>query len=722
MRDLATRAAIPFRVFQALVLFAGTTAAIAPFILAIFAANHDATFFESTIYSANLANFFSKLLDQGAVWAWGQYRVFFTSYVPMMLPIAALEQLGIDKAAAALGWFSALIIAAYLALYQLCFGCLTARAPRTRRASLWAALAALATVCALPNFNYIKSTFYFILPTISAILLMWAICVPSLRKRPWARILILCMFSLLGTSANATLFLYSHAFALVLAWIWGHAIGYCRARRDYVVDAASMAIAAMPSFLLVASVAALNPLYFGDLSGFISESTEEMYSLRSSFAAVFAFTTDWGLFDGFGGRLYYDFSPFYAQPIATFFIYLFWTLLIAAVLKIGTTSKQLDTMNVLVQFGLCTAVIGLPVLLASDYWLGIVRAVPPLAIFRNITKLAPFLLLSVMLLLVTMMQTTKLQVVNRLSKAAVVALLAYSIPYWTYGEYLTRDRLAPQALTTWTDLANTLPPRMSGTQTTLLLPAMYINDQFVHSDRLLLPQGVIADIVAPTKAFRLVETFGGVATLSQAMHEVFVPNPSRPRGLMLDHGALANLVMQIDAKFLLVTSSAVDEYSNKSELVLLLEQLQAVLVHSTFEMQLYELPAVDLGARSPPHLTGTSGVTDRGWGSIACYSWQARVVAAAFSPLELGNQMQQMCGDVEKQVDSVVTSPFIRRVQANEAGDLRVFVPHVIFCSLVVIALLWCLCLIGLAAFEFIHKVNSRYVEQKDTQPRMAAS
>ncbi len=722
MYELAKRSATSFQVFQAVVLLAGSTAAIAPFVLAIVKSDHNATFFESTIYSANLAGLLSQIKDQGAVWAWGQYRVHLISYLPMMLPIAALEQLGIGKAVAALGWISALITATYLALYQLCLSCLNARMAQTRRASLWAALAALAAVCALPNFNYIKSTFFFVLPTISTVLLIWTLSMSSLRKRPWARIVILCAFSMLGTTVNATLFLYSHAFALVLAWTWGHSTGLSRTRRDYFVDALSMAVAAVPSFLLVASVAVLNPFYFGDVSGFISQSTENMYSLRSAFSAVFTFTTDWGLFDGFGGRLYYEFSPFYAQPFATLFVYLFWTLLITAVLRAGSAAKRAARITTLVQFALCTAMIGLPVLLASDYWLELVRTVPPLAIFRNITKLAPFLLLSTVLLLVTMMQRTKLRVVNRLGEAAVLALLAYSIPYWTYAEYFTRDRIAPKSLTTWSELANSLPPSMSGTQTTLLLPAMYNNDQFIDSGRILLPQGVIADLVAPTKAFRLVETFGGVATLSEAMHKVFVPNQSRPRGLMLDHGALADLVAKINAKFLLVTSSAIDEYSNKSELAILLEQLNAVLVHSTIETRLYELPTVELGAQSTPQLTGASGVPDRGWATIYCGSWQASLVAAVFSPLQMGDRMHQMCFDVKQRVPSIVSSSFIHRVQADSMGDLRVFIPHVIFCGLVLIALLWCFGLFSLAALEFFYPVSARYLQRKQIQPPVTAS
>ncbi len=454
---------------------------ISPFFYSLFlyASAHGAAIAESSVYSLNLHRFFSEILREQSLYFAGRYAIFPLNYAPWYAMLYVLEFI-FNGAASYLILVSIFYFLGFWFLVRLLLYFVDAdiKTASARQAGL-AALLSLLYFSSLSIFNYIRSNILFALPyLILPCLVYFALS----YRRSGNRLFLFWFFVMSLLIADFNL---AHAVLIVLAvnlFLFLDQKRGSPSLRGSFGRFVAINCVLIPSFWILAIVAASNALYEGDLSTFASLSAENMYSNNANYLNIFTQRTDWGLFGSWNGELYYDFSAFYADRRTIIFGILPFVALAYAVSfsRLSGGVKKLA-----VSLLLCVLVI-FQLMLGNNnpVYKFFYEHVIFFQVFRNITKLAPLLYLVVVCAVFVYFSAIAS---NRRHFAVVTALivlgLIYNIPHWSYAGYFFRDRAVHAIPEYWLDAARFLDTNVDPASKILVLPAIYISDIFAWDHR-----------------------------------------------------------------------------------------------------------------------------------------------------------------------------------------------------------------------------------------------
>ncbi len=421
----------------------------------------------------------------------------------------------------------------------------------------------------LSNFIFLSSTIIFLLPTLVLIIQLFFIKRYVINdEKKW-----LVFFVILNGLAlfNITIFLINIFFTNIFFYILFNIRYSLSINKDYFKKVLFINVLYVPYLILVFLQIVVGSMYIGPLSDVASSARENFYSLEATFLNTFTQTSYWGLFGGFNGSLYFDFSSFYKNSIVYIFSFVPYILIAFFIIK-NAEKKYNNVLKKMIIYFLLLFLFVFQFMLGlnNQIYKFLYENITLFQIFRNISKFAPILLfLTILILFLLILENN----VKTLSKKIVLMLiilsaLIYNIPYWTYSLYFFENRSIADIPQSYRDVANFLNKQLTYNDSILLLPATYSLDNYYWNSKKIAVQGNIFDVFLDRgiKSYRLNQGFTGSTIFQKDSTKLFVNNDKNVRGLDIDYRLLTDFVKKYNLNYIVVTKDLVSEYQNTTAL------------------------------------------------------------------------------------------------------------------------------------------------------------
>jgi hypothetical protein len=538
---------------------------IAPFVynIAFYAHWRGGMIAESSVYSLDRAKYFSGFIHGGSLFFAGQHSVFLLNYALWYALWSALGGLFSDITS-----YMMLVIIFYLLglcfLVKLLLALVDVDERRaTVRQMIVACAIALLYLSSLSMFNYNKSNIFFTLPYLVLPILLY-FTLSYLRTSRNRHLVPFFLASLVITDFNT-----AHAVILV-AFINIFALMQGRAERVPLLSTLGrlviLDVVMAPAVGFLFAIAIENALYAGSLAGFSAAVVENMYSNNAQYLNIFAQLTDWGIFGSWNGSLYYDFSRFYSNIAA-------WGLALVPFMFVGYAALSSRASIAQRKFAfalLITAAVIFQFMLGNNNALYnyVYNHLIAFQVLRNITKLAPLLLLVILVAGYILISGRLKERVHFISAMLFLLVsLAYNIPYWSYSGYFFYNRTIDQIPSYWREAAGYLNDTAQPSSKVLALPAIYINDVYMWNGKENWVQGSLLDILLRNKSYRLSECCLGSPMFERDARSTFIPSKTSIRRLDTDYGRLGNMARKYGLDYVLVSDDLLSEYNTRSAIL-----------------------------------------------------------------------------------------------------------------------------------------------------------
>lgn len=517
---------------------------------------------ESSIYSLNYGKYFSDLFRSHGHFFTGQYSIQLVGY-SVLYGLLYLFGAVFGSASGYMVLLALLFAFGYHYLFELLGKIGKVLNPNIVPSLLLRSVICLLFFSSLTMFNFMKSNIIFLLPyLILPALLFWAVSYLEIARPKY--LLLMLVVLLLATTFNITHLILIFGFTVIFTVIYGWAVLRLKpaviARRT-----ATVAAAFVPILIFVLAIIMSNSIYSGSAADFSSSATENFYSFQAHYLNIFEQTTDWGLFGSWQNQLYYGFSPFYESGIwlsvglIPYFVFL---------VICGYLPKPSRT-----RLGLALLIL---LVLIFQFMMGsnnpvynyLYNNLFGFQIFRNITKAAPMLYLT-LLVTIYVMVTPYLNKLLRISLALAFLLsLLYNLPFWSYAPHFFSDRTISAIPSYWQDTANYLNTNLSNNDRILALPATYSLEGYNWSGSQKSVQGNLLDALLDNRlqSYRLGQVQVGPIEMQKDMGALFVPSERTVRHLDISYPMLTTFVQKYALDYVVVSKDLVNEYEHQDDI------------------------------------------------------------------------------------------------------------------------------------------------------------
>lgn len=421
----------------------------------------------------------------------------------------------------------------------------------------------------LSNFLWLSSTITVLLVTL--VLMAQLFIVKRYVINDEKKKLIFFMILNCFTIFNITTFLINILFTNVFLYILFNVKHKKVFSKDYLKKVFLINILYVPFLILIFLQLFIGSMYIGPLSDVVSGSKENFYSLAATFSNIFMQTDYWGLFGGFNGILYYDFSTYYRNNIVYIFSFIPYILIAFFLMKSAKIKSNKELNKVIIYFFILF-------LFLFQFMLGMNNPVYSFLytnitifqIFRDITKFSPVLMFSTILILFLLIVRDDVKTISKklLLLLLISLALLYNIPYWTHSIYFFKIRSISNIPQSYFDTANFLNKKLTYSDSILLLPATYSLDVNYWDNKRIAVQGNLFDVLLDNgvKSYRLTQGFTGSTFFQKDSSKLFIPTNKSVRGLDIDYARLSDFVKKYGLDYVVVTKDIVSEYQDPNAL------------------------------------------------------------------------------------------------------------------------------------------------------------
>lgn len=527
-----------------------------------FAPWHHGQIAESSIYSLDLGRFFHDILLGRSVFNAGNYTVYPLNYFFVYSGVALLEHF-FNGIPSYLLFVAAFDLAAFYYFIKLLLLVTndTVEAVSLKRFVV-ICLLGLLYLTSLSNFNYIKSNVIFLLPYLVLLPLLYYATL-FVRDGDRRHLIPFLLFSLMLGDFNlahvAIIILALNVFLVVQRRLT-HINSATFLRRVAVTNTTLL-----PALCFLLVIVADNIFYSANLRSFAIVAAENMYSNNAQYLNIFGQMTDWGLFGRWNQSLYYHFSPYYIPGPVTIFALVPFALLgfAAATSRATLATRRFANLLLIVVLVIFQIMLGNNNIIYSFLY----HHVLAFQVFRNVTKLAPLLLLFLTFAIYAFLYDS-LDRRRRFWTTLVLlgASFVYNVPYWTYSGYIYGNRAVERIPQYWHEAASYINKHTNGYDRVLALPAIYVNDIYFWHGRKTWVQGSLLDILIKDQSFRLSERSIGSPEYQADADSVFVKSATSIRHLDVNYSRLTWLAKTYGFDYVVLSNDLLSEYERTADI------------------------------------------------------------------------------------------------------------------------------------------------------------
>lgn len=528
---------------------------IAPFIYNIFLYwNWNSGFLiESSVFNLNLNKYFSDLFYNKSHFVHGVYSIDLTNYFLFYLFLYVLEVFF-----SSITSYFILVCLFYFIGFYFFVKLFLELDKGDEKKFVIVALLGLLYFSSLSFFNYIKSTFVFLLPCLLLpALLYYPLKFLKTNKKKYLLpfLLLTCLMSDLQFTHFLINVLFINIFLLAFNFKL-HIPLKGLFKKILLINVFILPVLFIFSTTLFIMVC----LHPSDLSSASALGREDFYSMNATYINIFKQTTDWALFGGFQGMLYYEFSKFYSNQYTSIFAFLPYILL----LYLFITNKLKNNKLIIISFSVIFLFLVQVMLgLHNPVYRYLYDNLFGFQVFRNITKFAPLLYL-VLLILIYLLT---LNYIKQKSKLFIVFLLlllslGYNIPYWSYAGWFFQYRTIKPVPEYWYQASDYINEDIDDSSKILVLPATYVLDVYNWNERDNYVQGSLSDVMHNKRSFRLSEILIGDLRFQLDANKLFIKDNNTVRQLGIDYSSLTNLAEKYNLDYVMVTKDAFSNYQD----------------------------------------------------------------------------------------------------------------------------------------------------------------
>jgi hypothetical protein len=565
--------------------------------------------FESSVYSLDYQKYFSDLFVENSNFFTGVHSIQLVSYFTLY----ALFFVASLIFGNGLGYFLVLGLFYVLGYHYLIRLLQHLRIKLTvvdlgEKDVLLPVLISLTFFSSLAVFNFLKSNIIFLLPYLTLpAFLYWAVRYMETKKPHY--LLLLLGLTIIATSFNFTHLLIVWLFTVIFSIYYGKVVSQ-QLTKDTIARAGTIMTLFLPSLIFTVTVIVTNSLYGGSVSEFAGVITEDFYSFGARFLRIMLQTTDWGLFGSWQGELYYAFSPYY-QRIATGILGLL--PYVAMLLLLIRHAKNRASLAALWLIVISLVIFQFMLGSNNPIYRYLYENVFGFQVFRNITKAAPLLLLTILMGLFMLSYSYR----NQLARTLVVSVLAisllYNLPHWTAASTFFKDRAVKSIPEYWYDTAAYLTTTLDHNDRVLVLPASYIVEQYRWGGAVKNVQGHLLDVLLPNEieTYRIGEILIGPIEMQKDMAKLFTRSDLSVRQKDIDYESLTAFVEKYGMNYVVVSSDLVSEYQKDKDIRAWLDKSDYEQVATFGEIDIYANNQLEDHLPTPGSVTRVSSTEYR---------------------------------------------------------------------------------------------------------------
>ena len=526
---------------------------ITPFLINIYL-NIDNTFIlDSTVYGFNYGKAIKDFIFDKSLFFSGNYSISLFAYLPFFIPLYIL------------GMFFSQINAYFvfiIIIYTISFYCgvklfleIIGNKSTTNNIYVYiiSSLLSFLFLTSLSNFNLFTSSIFFTISNISFLILLYCILMYHKRNNPLYLIGVLS-FSLFS-SFNFTNLILNIIFINLITGI----INIRTINNQFFKKTLILNLYFLPAMIISLIPIIIGLQYFGTNIGVSFQIfQEDFYSLNANYINIFKQNTFWGLFGSSNGKLYYDFSTFYASPLNSVFAFILYAYIVFMIIY-NKLYNKLETSLIMILF-----------LISFQFMLGLNNPVYKylydnftyFQMFRNITKVSSFLLLLALILFALQIKSFKQKRKYYLFSIVIIIVSTYyNTPYLSYSEYFFKERTLEKIPESYVEMSDYVNYNVSNNDKILILPGTYINERYKFDNNEVVPQGYIFDALLDNDitSYRVARDLMGSSIFTKDINNIYLNNNGKfefnPRGLEY----VAN---KYNFNYILITEDLVSEYQN----------------------------------------------------------------------------------------------------------------------------------------------------------------
>lgn len=536
-----------------------SVAILIPYIVTYFQNSNFQYLPEGSIFSLNLGKYFADILKDGVNFFAGTTTSYLLNYIPFYFILWILEFV-MSPFAAYLVFISSLSVLSFHTYTHLASHLLL---NHTRCHSvldiILIYIIGLLFYTSLSNFMFIQNNIAFLIPVLILPIQMEA-CYRFITKGKglWS-----LSIANLFTIFNITHFLIN--ISVILLFTILVIKNRHQKRKETLNMLLRIGLTLLIPTLLACQSYIISPLFSSsNYNPAIETTREDFYSINASILNNILQTNFWGFGGEFNGEKYYPFSEYYSQPLVQLVGLLPFLYLCVLVWEKPPKSKYHLIILVFMLF-LLQLMLGM-----KNLWYELLyNNVAYFSIFRNITKFAPILLLSILAFILYKSTRESATNTQKITATAVLLIsLIYNFPYISYSPSFFDGREFRNIPTYWYNCANYINTTMSSDDKILVLPATYINDSFLWNTKRVYTQGNLFDalISSNIKTYRLSEVLIGPPEFQTDTSKLFIPSDSTPRSKTVNYNLLIPLLNKYRINTIVVTKDLVSEYQKLADI------------------------------------------------------------------------------------------------------------------------------------------------------------